>query len=179
MKQLLRYMTLTAAFLGMGSFLAQAAEDLQAEAQQAVNRFTQEDPGIKKVLDKSPGYAVYPDVGKGGLIIGGEHGKGIVYEKGRAVGETSLTGGSIGALAGGVSFREIICFQNPGALQDFKSGAFDVNAQASGVETTRGTDIRTKSGKGATVFVMPRSGIMGDASIGAQKYTFKAFPTQS
>lgn len=178
MKRLLRYMSV-AAFLGMGSFLAQAAENLQAEAQQTINRFVQEDPGIKKLMDKSSGYAVYPEVVKGGLIIGGQHGKGIVYEQGRAVGETSVSGGSIGATAGGVAFREIICFQNPGSLQDFKSGAFDVNAQASAVETTRGADIRSKSGKGATVLVMPKSGIMGDASIGAQKYTFKPFTTQS
>jgi hypothetical protein len=36
-------------------------------------------------------YAVFPTIGKGGLVVGGAHGKGRVYEHGKYVGDTSMT----------------------------------------------------------------------------------------
>jgi len=29
------------------------------------------DPGLSKFFDKAAGYAVFPDIGKGGFIVGG------------------------------------------------------------------------------------------------------------
>ena len=37
------------------------------------------------------GYAVFPTIGKGGIGIGGAHGRGRVYTGGRHVGDTSMT----------------------------------------------------------------------------------------
>ena len=42
-------------------------------------------------FSKSYGYAVFPTIGKAGLGIGGAHGDGHVYEKGKVIGETSMT----------------------------------------------------------------------------------------
>jgi len=42
------------------------------------------------------GYAVFPTIGKGGLIVGGAHGTGHVYEKGKYIGNTSMTQLSVG-----------------------------------------------------------------------------------
>jgi hypothetical protein len=36
----------------------------------------------------SYGYAVFPTVGKGGLVVGAAHGTGRVYQQGRYVGDT-------------------------------------------------------------------------------------------
>ena len=47
-------------------------------------------------FDHSYGYAVFPSIGKGGLIIGGAHGTGRVYQNGQYVGDTSMTQVSIG-----------------------------------------------------------------------------------
>src|SRR4030095_11404969 len=40
---------------------------------------------------KSYGYAVFPTIGKGGVVVGGAHGNGRVYAKGQYVGTTSMT----------------------------------------------------------------------------------------
>ena len=39
----------------------------------------------------SYGYAVFPTIGKGGLVIGGAHGDGRVYANGKHIGDTSMT----------------------------------------------------------------------------------------
>ena len=43
-------------------------------------------------FDNSYGYAVFPTIGKGGLVVGGAHGNGRVYEQGKYVGDASLYG---------------------------------------------------------------------------------------
>ena len=44
----------------------------------------------------SYGYAIYPTVGKAGLGVGGAHGTGCVYVKGKQVGTTAMTQLSFG-----------------------------------------------------------------------------------
>src|SRR3984893_3162988 len=55
-------------------------------------------------FDSCYGYAVFPTVGKGGLIVGGAHGTGHVYEKGKYIGNTSMTQISVGFQAGGEAY---------------------------------------------------------------------------
>jgi lipid-binding SYLF domain-containing protein len=54
-----------------------AQDELQVESQQAVANFLKTDPTIQKFFDESAGYAVFPDVGKGGFVVGGARGKGL------------------------------------------------------------------------------------------------------
>ncbi len=46
------------------------------------------------------GYAIFPSIGKGGVVVGGAHGNGRVYEKGKYVGTTSMTQVTVGAQMG-------------------------------------------------------------------------------
>lgn len=178
MKQIVRYITL-AAILGMaGTFIARGANDLSAEAQATIAKFQQADPGLTTLMNTSAGYAVFPGVGKGGLVIGGERGKGLVYERGVAIGEARLSAASIGAQIGGESFDEIILFETPAVLQEFKDGKYTPSAQVSGVVAATGASEHTKYVQGASVFVMPRAGLMGQAAVGGQKFTFKPFAAQ-
>ncbi|HZQ48402.1 MAG TPA: lipid-binding SYLF domain-containing protein [Verrucomicrobiae bacterium] len=177
MKHIFKYITITvAALLGMvGIFTARAADDLRSEAQQTISRFLQADPGLKTLLSSSAGYAVFPGVGKGGLIIGGTHGRGLVYQQGQPIGEATLTAASIGAQAGGVSFDELILFQTPSVFQEFKAGTFTLDAQVGGVVAAEGAEARVSYQQGVAVFVLPRTGLMGGATVGGQKITFKPF----
>src|SRR5436305_619354 len=101
-----------------GIATARADEDLKTEATQTIDAFKKADPGLTGFFSDAAGYAVFPTVGKGGLIVGGAHGKGVVYEKGKSVGQASLSQASIGAQAGGQAFAEVIFFDSPTALGD-------------------------------------------------------------
>lgn len=49
----------------------------------------------------SYGYAVFPTIGKGGFVVGAAHGSGRVYERGKYVGDATVTQLSLGFQAGG------------------------------------------------------------------------------
>ena len=57
--------------------------ELQTDADQTLAELKQADASLEQVLDDSAGYAVFPTIGKGGLIIGGGYGRGTLYEDGR------------------------------------------------------------------------------------------------
>jgi lipid-binding SYLF domain-containing protein len=170
------YNTILAALVmiaGSLTFTVRAAEDLQGEAQQAIELFQKADPGLKQYFDSAAGYAVFPSVGKGGLVVGGAHGKGVVYEKGMAIGKASLSQASIGAQAGGQSFAEAIFFENPTALEDFKSGKFEMSADVSAVAAAEGAAKSAKYKHGVMVFALPKKGLMVQASVGGQKFKYE------
>jgi len=141
------------------------------------------------------GYAVFPTIGKGGLIVGGAHGSGHVYEKGKYIGNTSVTQLSVGFQAGGQAYSEIIFFEDKRALDEFTNGNFEFEAGVSAVAITAaanasaGTDgaSATASGgkkdaktvggayyKGLKVFTIVKGGAMYEASVAGQKFKFDA-----
>lgn len=159
----------------LGAFCgpALAAEDLRTEAKQAIEDFKKADSTLATFFANSAGYAVFPDVGKGGFIVGGARGKGIVYEKNNAIGRVTMTQASIGAQAGGQSFGEVIFFETPSGLSDFKAGKFEMSAEVSAVAASEGASKTAKYKRGVAVFALPKSGLMVQASVGGQKFKFE------
>ena len=150
---------------------------------------------VQPFFKNAYGYAVFPTIGKGGVGIGGAFGKGQVYRGGKVTGTTSLIKGTIGFQLGGQVFSEIIFFQDKRAYDEFTSGSFEFDATASAVAITAGaqakagTDGATAGAsvgpaigkqaktiymKGMALFVHAKGGLMYEAAIGGQKFTFKA-----
>ena len=145
-------------------------------------------------FDKSYAYAVFPTIGKAGLGIGGAHGKGRVYEQGKYVGDTKMTQLSIGFQAGAEGFSEIIFFQDKRAFDEFTSGNFEfganvgavvITAAASGTATTAGSTATASGGKkdaatagkyvkGTAIFIISKGGLMYEASVSGQKFSYEA-----
>jgi lipid-binding SYLF domain-containing protein len=142
-------------------------------AQETIAAFKQKDPSISKFLDKAEGYVVFPKIGKGGFIVGGAHGKGIVYEKGAVIGHASMTQGTIGAQIGGQTFSEIIFFGTKEALDHFKQNKLEFAAQATAVAAKEGAAANADYSKGVAIFTMAKAGLMAEAAIGGQKFTFE------
>jgi lipid-binding SYLF domain-containing protein len=162
-------LALTLAGLTQGA----SAATTDAEVKAALAEFERTNPKIKPFLASAHGYAVFPSVGKGAIGIGGAHGSGLVYEKGKLIGSTTLSQITIGFQLGGQAYRELICFQNKGALDRFKGGNFEFDAQASGVAVTAGISFDAAYEHGVAIFTMAKGGLMYEASIGGQKFTFE------
>jgi lipid-binding SYLF domain-containing protein len=143
---------------------------------------------------KAYGYALFPTIGKAGLVVGGAHGDGRVYRKGVYVGDSTLTQVSVGFQAGGQAFSEIIFFENQAAFDKFTQGNFEMASTAQAVALTAGVsasagttgasatasatkkDAATTSGtyaNGMAVFTIAKGGLMYEASIGGQKFSYK------
>jgi lipid-binding SYLF domain-containing protein len=148
---------------------AQSAEDVQA----TIKKFEAGDPGMQAWFREAHGYAVFPSVGKGGIGIGGAHGKGLVYERGKLIGKTSLTAVTIGWQLGGQAFSEVIFFKDKTALDDFIRGNFEFDAGVSAVALTAGASRDLAYNKGVAVVTATKGGLMYEATVGGQKFGFE------
>lgn len=131
------------------------------------------DPGLRPLLDTAHGYAVFPEIGKGGLIAGAAYGRGVVYEGGRLTGYVELNQGSFGAQIGAQTFSELIVFRDRGELERLKTGSFSLGGNASAVALTTGAAKSSRFVDGVAVFVMPRGGLMAELSVSGQKINFQ------
>lgn len=142
------------------------------EAAETLARFQERDPSLRKFVDEAYGVAVFSTVGKGAIAIGGAHGKGEVYERGNLVGSARVTQVSVGFALGGQSYSELIFFEDKAALDEFKSGNFELGAQASAVAVTAGASAEASYDKGVAIFTMPKAGLMYEAAVGGQKFSY-------
>jgi len=163
------------ALVVISAFAARAAdEDLRAESKQAIANFKNADSTLAKYFADSAGYAVFPSVGKGGFIVGGARGRGVVFDKGgEVIGQSMMTQANIGAQAGGQTFAQVIFFQTPEALNNFKSGSFSLGADISAVVAKEGASQTAKFREGIAVFALPIKGLMVQATVGGQKFSFQ------
>jgi len=150
---------------------------------------------VRPFFENCYGYAVFPTIGKGGVGIGGAYGTGRVYAKGTPTGTAKLFKGTIGFQLGGQAFSQMIFFEDQRAFEEFTSGNFEFDANASavaitaGVQAKAGTEgatagasagpatgkhFKTSYRKGMAVFVQAKGGLMYEAAIGGQKFTYAA-----
>ena len=149
------------------------AESLDSSAQATLADMQRRNPGLTAVLDRSAGYAVFPDIGAAGVFVaGGAAGKGVLYEHGRGP-ATWLSGqGSVGPQLGGQTYSELVVLRDHYDVDKLKANTFDLGAQASAVALTTGAAASAQFENGAAVFVVPRGGLMAGVSISGQQITF-------
>ena len=185
-------LTLAICFLAVASYSATfagwdpaEAEQERKAAEETIAKFRDKDPSLERFFDNAWGYAVYPKVGEGALIVGGARGKGLVYKnvwisaimhphqaKGKIVGRSKLTQGTVGLQAGGQSYSEIIFFKDKAALERLKKEDLKFSAQASAIAATAGASATADYEGGVAVFTMGKGGLMVEASIGGQELKF-------
>jgi lipid-binding SYLF domain-containing protein len=153
------------------------ADDLTAKCNAAKAEFLKEDASLKAVFDKASGYVIFPSVAKGALGIGAATGKGELFEKGKdkPSGGAKLTQVTIGFQAGGQAYAELIFFQDQTSMDNFKKGNFEFSAQATAVAVTAGVGTNAKYEKGVMILTMAKGGLMYEASVGGQKFKYKAY----
>lgn len=154
---------------------SQKEQKLIDDAEQAKATLLKTDPALEEFFDESAGYVIFPNVGKGGLIVGGASGNGIVYEAGEAIGTADLKKLNIGLQAGGQAIIEVIFFETPVDLERFKNDNFEFAAETSAVALKSGIAFNAKYKDGVAVFALPKAGLMADASVGGQRFDYKPF----
>lgn len=159
-----RYLALLTALLLTG--------DLHHDVLKAVSTFKSTDPSMQKFFDNSSAYAVFPTVTKGAMGVGAAHGDGEVIQHGAVIGSTSVSQVTVGAQLGGQQYSEIIFFENKDALDSFKEGHFTMAAQVSAVAAAEGASANARYSSGVAVFTVAKGGLMYEASIGGQKFSF-------
>ncbi|MBC8436049.1 MAG: lipid-binding SYLF domain-containing protein [Bacteroidetes bacterium] len=145
------------------------------EASLAKQAILEKDPGLEQFFNEAYGYAILPTVGKGGFIVGGAAGKGVLYQGGEPVGLVKMKQMTVGAQIGGKSYIEVIFFNTESEYTVFKSGRFEVSAQVAAIAVTAGVSQTMAYSDGIAILTMGRGGFMAEASVGGQKFSFQPF----
>ena len=132
-------------------------------------------PALKPYFKKAKGYAVFPNITKAGIGIGGARGRGEVFEKDEVIGSTTVTQLSIGLQLGGQAFSQIIFFKDKKDLERFTQGNFEFGASASAALITEGANASADYSDGVAVLTFSKGGLMYEASIGGQKFSFQKY----
>jgi len=170
---------ITTIAFGLFASIASAFEpdlnnEMELDVQRAIIQIKQRDPGIQKFFDNSAGYAVYPSVGKGGIVVGGAYGRGLVIENEQVNGYTALSQATIGLQLGGQKYAQFIFFKDETALNHFKRGNFEFGAQASAVAITAGASADANYDSGVAIFTNAGGGLMFEGSVGGQRFSYEA-----
>lgn len=185
MKQILRMVLFTLLF---ASLVSTAWADKYSDT---MKMFA--DAGISNMFETAYGYALFPTIGKGGLIVGAAYGKGRVYEQKKHIGGTEMAQASIGFQIGASGFSQVIFFEDKRALDEFTSGSFEFGAEVSAVALTAAANVSGKTGgssatasggknnaaaasagyhKGMATYSITKGGAMVEASVSGQTFTF-------
>ena len=145
------------------------------------------------LFESAYGYAVFPNIAKGGFGVGAAYGRGKVFVDGAFTGDVSMSQLTIGFQVGGQAYSQVIFFKDKPAYDEFTAGSFEFGAQATAVAvtlsasieaSTKGHAIGLSTGSdsqtaaiyfnGMAVFTIAKGGLMYEASIGGQKFKFRS-----
>jgi lipid-binding SYLF domain-containing protein len=148
-------------------------KELIADAEAAKAEFIKADSKMAGLFENAYGYVIFPNVGKGGVGVGGAAGNGVAYEQAAKIGMAKLKQVSVGFQFGGQAYREIIFFEAKKDMDRFKENRVELSAQVSAVAAAAGASANAKYVEGVMVFTMQKGGLMYEATVGGQKFKFE------
>ncbi|BHH84693.1 lipid-binding SYLF domain-containing protein [Desulforhopalus sp. 52FAK] len=189
MKQILRMLLLALFF---ASFSSNVWADKYSDT---IKMFS--DAGIADMFDTAYGYALFPTIGKGGIVVGAAYGEGRVYEQKKYVGDTKMGQASVGFQIGASGFSQVIFFEDKRAFEEFTGDSFEFGAEMSAVALTAAAHASGKTGgssatasggknnatakgpgyhKGMATYTITKGGAMVEASVSGQAFNFTKRP---
>jgi hypothetical protein len=163
---------LVVALLSLSAGAARAEAPTPAEIKQTATSLKSK-AELKKFFASSYGYAVFPRVGRGAVGIGGAFGEGGVFKGGKMVGKSTLSQVTIGLGLGGEQYTEIVFFKDKKSYDRFVEGNVEFDAHATAVAADKGVGGALGYNNGVAIFTFTKGGLMADASVGGQKFTFE------
>ena len=156
------------------SFGASASE-INRSATQALNTLYKNNPGARSLGEKAVGVLIFPSIVKGGFIIAGQFGDGVLRKGGKPVAYYRSLAASYGFQAGAQAFGYVLFFMDNASLQYLdKSGGFELGTGPSLVvlDSGFGKNMSTTTlQKGIYAFIFNQKGLMGGFGIQGTKIT--------
>ncbi|CAB3815571.1 hypothetical protein LMG26689_00165 [Achromobacter animicus] len=95
---------------------AASAAEIGADAMAALEQLYSQDPRMRELGKQAVAVLVFPDIIKGGFLVGGERGSGALIRRGQVEGFYSISALSFGFQAGAQQFSYALFFMNEPAL---------------------------------------------------------------
>jgi len=157
------------------SVYAASASEINRDSIAALAKLYKNTPGAQALGDKAKGILVFPNIVKGGLIVGGAFGDGALRKNGRTVGYYRSVEASFGFQAGAQAFGYVLFFMDNDSLAYLdKSGGWELGTGPSLVVLDAGFGKKlstTTMQKGVYAFIFNQKGLMGGIGIQGSKIT--------
>ncbi|MDX1395251.1 MAG: lipid-binding SYLF domain-containing protein [Gemmatimonadota bacterium] len=164
-----------AALAALAGTAGATAQEVREDVTETIETFKSANESMSRWFEDSHAYAVFPNVGKGGLIVGAGHGTGQVFRGGALIGEAEISMLSVGLQIGGQEFSEVVFFQNAEALGRLTGGKLEFGAGMSAIAVNEGASTGGAFRNGLAVFTRVKGGAMVEASVNGQKFDYKAY----
>ncbi len=149
------------------------ADQVESSADATLERLYAAAPTSHELVGRAAGVLVFPSVLNVSLLVGGEHGDGVLRVHGRTEARYSTSGGSIGLQAGAQTKAVVIIFMTQESLDKFRaSKGWTVGADATvaiahiGANGSIDSETATRPIVG---FVMNNTGLMAGVSLEGSK----------
>jgi len=180
--QLARRMVLVATMFALAACTSNNSSDKSAKrteinnaADAAWSELVAENPAAKDLANDAKGVAIFPNIIKGGLIVGGETGDGVLRVGGANAAYYNVSSASIGLQIGGQSYSQVLMFLTDEALANFRGSSgweAGVDGTVAVIDQGASGDLDTSNISAPVVaFIFGEEGLMGGVSIEGSKYT--------
>jgi len=146
---------------------------LQNQVNNSMLAMAKSNPNVGKMFDGAYGYVIFPKITKGGFVIGGAGGHGLVFKNNKVIGSATLMQATIGAQIGGQQYSEYVFFENKAAMERFKNNKFKFAGGASAVALDKAVSENIDYQDGVAVYTFSNKGAMAEAVLGTQKFKYK------
>jgi len=154
---------------------AARAAAINRDASAALARLYQQVPAANKLAKQAKAVLIFPSVVKGGLIIGGQYGDGVLRKRGKTVGYCNTTAVSYGLQAGAQSFGYVLLFMSNDSLKYLdKSDGWEIVVGPSVVVLDEGMAkslTTTTARDDVYAFIFSQTGLMAGLGLQGSKIT--------
>ena len=157
------------------AFAVATADDLSAEAEQALQMLYRTNPTAKDISTKARAILVFPNIVKAGLVFGGSYGEGLLKEGTRVLDYYNSVSASWGLQAGAQSFGYVVFLMNDKAVNYLKeTHGWEIGVGPTLVVVNEGIAKNLSSSTlkdDAYAFIFDQAGLMVGLSIEGTKIT--------
>ncbi len=154
---------------------AASAEEIQAGASAALENLYASTPGARALAEKAKAVLVFPEIVKGGFIVAGQYGDGVLRKGGKTDGFYRSVAASYGFQAGIQTFGYALFFMDEESLRylsESKGWELGVGPSIVIVDAGMGKNLSTTTlQKGVYAFIFNQEGLMAGIGIQGTKIT--------
>jgi lipid-binding SYLF domain-containing protein len=161
--------------LGARASFGASGDGVDEDANAALKKLYSSDPTAKLLAENSKAILVFPNIIRGGFLVGAQYGEGTLLENGQVSGHYNIVAGSFGFQAGGQTFGCAMFLMTDKAREYLdRSAGWELGAGPTIVLVNKGISksLTTSTMKDDVyAFVFSQKGLMGGVSIQGSKIT--------
>ncbi len=152
-----------------GDKKAERRAEIDAMADEALQKLFESSEGAKQLYDKSAGYAVFDNL-KIAIGVSGGGGSGVAVSKGGQRTYMKMGTGGVGLGLGGQKYQVVFLFESEKTLTNFVEKGWKADASAQAAAADKGAGGAASFHDGIAVYQMTDKGLMASVDITGTKY---------